>query len=665
MRGRAIWLTIWAMGESAAGTKQPSARVGEVLNQTYKLERLIGQGGMGAVFEASHARLPRHFAIKLLSAEVAEEASILDRFQREAEIASSLGHENITQVFDINRTEDGVPYMVLELLEGEDLSDFLDKNGRLGLPGTVGLLDQVASGLEAAHAKGIVHRDLKPQNLFLCRRQGRPDLVKILDFGISKITHSETHATRTGAILGTPNYMSPEQADGRPDDIDSRTDIFAMGAILYECLTGRRAFQGPTLMGTLYQICHGEPEPLPEIVTGVPEGVVAAIAHALAKAKDERTPTIGQLRDEMVAACPPEVVAALGQAGRRTPVTGVPVIAAPSVAGNPITGNPITGNPITGNPITGNPITGNPITGNPITGNPITGNPITGNPITGNPITGAKPITGNEATIMGPGLAEVRPATGGGATSRPVTGPALGTQPPGTAPASPGALPPGAPVVPTTMSAAASQVVPASVASQKKSRRSLMMVVGGLGVAALSGVAVFAVLGRGDHGTPPAPVAESEPGTDRAAVEPPAAPVAPATTEPAVEPAPTPPQPEAAVQPPQTPAVPMVEISLKVSPEGARIEVDGVQTDANPLRLPRSSEMHEVVISASGYRSETHKFRAVANGAMKFSLKKRSSHRDRPERSRDAVANKKPPDEKPPDKKPPDKTKTGLYETDL
>src|SRR5689334_9329504 len=188
------------MGVSAPG-------VGTVLGGTYRLERLLGRGGMGAVYEARHVRLPRRYAVKLLKLEFAHDRDVLDRFRREAEIASSLGHQNIAEVFDFNLSEDGQAYMVLELLEGEDLSNRLAQ-GPLKLGQMLAVLRQVASALEAAHSRGIVHRDLKPSNLFLCKRKGGDELVKVLDFGISKVLHTPNTATQTGAILGTPNYMS-------------------------------------------------------------------------------------------------------------------------------------------------------------------------------------------------------------------------------------------------------------------------------------------------------------------------------------------------------------------------------------------------------------------------------------------------------------------------
>jgi tRNA A-37 threonylcarbamoyl transferase component Bud32 len=276
--------------------------MGAVLGGTYKLERLIGEGGMGSVYEASHTRVPRKFAIKLLNPEVVGNKEVFERFRREAELTSSLGHENIVQVFDFNHTEDNIPYMVLELLQGEDLAHRIRSQGRLTLEQTMKLVDQMCGALEVAHANGIVHRDLKPQNIFLCKRGSRDDLVKILDFGISKVLHASSHGTKTGLIMGTPNYMSPEQAEGRVSDIDARTDLFAAATIIYECLTGKMVFDAPTPVGTIYQVCHGMPDPIRAFAPEVPETVERVLLHAMAKKRMDRYETIQAFRDDFMRA---------------------------------------------------------------------------------------------------------------------------------------------------------------------------------------------------------------------------------------------------------------------------------------------------------------------------------------------------------------------------
>jgi serine/threonine-protein kinase len=274
---------------------------GTVLNGTYRLDRRIGEGGMGVVFEATHQRLPRRLAVKVLSVAGAQQREAFERFRREAEIASSLGHDHIVQVFDFNYSEEGFPYLVMELLEGEDLTARIAREGRLSPAQTARILEEIVSALTAAHGRGIVHRDLKPPNIFLARK-GAVDFVKILDFGVSKVLHAPK-GTVVGTIFGTPNYMAPEQAEGRQPEIDQRTDIFALGAILYECLTGRRAFDAADPLGTLYQVCHTEPEPVRKYAPDTPEAIQAVITRALAKRREERYATAAELCEAFVVAC--------------------------------------------------------------------------------------------------------------------------------------------------------------------------------------------------------------------------------------------------------------------------------------------------------------------------------------------------------------------------
>ncbi|MCC6994833.1 MAG: serine/threonine protein kinase, partial [Deltaproteobacteria bacterium] len=313
--------------------------LGTVIGGMYRLERLLGEGGMGSVYEAQHLRLPRRFAVKLLNQEVLGNKNAFERFQREAEIASALGDPHIVQVFDFNHTADGLPYMVLELLEGEDLWTRLQR-GRLTLAETATFLEQVASALTVAHRNGIVHRDLNPRNVYLCRVAGRDDFVKVLDFGISKVLDPQHTATVTGAIMGTPNYMSPEQAQGKQSEIDHRTDIFALGAMLYECLSQRRAFEAPTLVGALYQVCHGEPEPLTSLVPGLPPAVAEVIGLAMAKRKEDRPHSVKELYDDFMLACGGGQARAASMSGAVVPES--PDDAPTMVAGMPAMGVPLT-----------------------------------------------------------------------------------------------------------------------------------------------------------------------------------------------------------------------------------------------------------------------------------------------------------------------------------
>ncbi len=268
--------------------------MGSVIADTYTIEGLLGRGGMGAVFVASHLRLPgKRVAIKVLHPELVDD-EIFARFQREAEIASRLGHPNIVTVLDFNITPEGVPYLVLELLEGHTLADRIAE-GPMPLGEIVPIVRQLGSALAAAHAEGIVHRDLKPQNIFLVPTNvggDEVDAAKILDFGISKIRGSMTVQTQAQALLGTPQYMAPEQAKGANDDIDQRTDLFALGVIVYEMLCGAPAFAGTSVAEVVFKVVY---EPAPALALrapGTPPAVIAAVEKAMQKAVGDRFATV-------------------------------------------------------------------------------------------------------------------------------------------------------------------------------------------------------------------------------------------------------------------------------------------------------------------------------------------------------------------------------------
>jgi serine/threonine-protein kinase len=268
--------------------------VGSVIAGTYKIEALLGRGGMGAVFLASHQRLAgKRVAIKILHTEL-EDGDIVARFKREAEIAARLNHPNIVGVIDYNVAPDGMPYLVLDYLEGEDLAQRLAR-GPLPLDQVMSILRQVGSALAAAHRASIVHRDLKPQNIFLVPTEidGRMvEIAKVLDFGISKIRGSQTVKTQDSALLGTPQYMAPEQAMGQHDRVDERTDVFALGAIAYEMLSGQPAFPGASIPEVVFKVVYEQPSPLAAQAPSAPPSVVAAVTRAMAKQSDERFATV-------------------------------------------------------------------------------------------------------------------------------------------------------------------------------------------------------------------------------------------------------------------------------------------------------------------------------------------------------------------------------------
>lgn len=280
--------------------ENPSGLNNKIIAETYRLIRQIGSGGMGTIYEAENIRVGRKFAIKLLKVDLAKNQEVFQRFKREAQIAGRLGHPNMVEVVDFNITKDGAPYIVMEKLDGEDLSQRLKRTGALSLAQTLSMLGEVVDALEAAHQAGVVHRDMKPENIFLCKHGRRDDLIKLLDFGISKIKTADKVLTQTNAVMGTPYYMSPEQAQGKTDEIDTRTDVFALGTIVYEMLSGLSPFQAPTVPTTLFKVCFEEPNPIETQVEGLPAGLPEVLRKALKKEKNERYSSVRAFFEDLV-----------------------------------------------------------------------------------------------------------------------------------------------------------------------------------------------------------------------------------------------------------------------------------------------------------------------------------------------------------------------------
>jgi len=274
-----------------------ASRVGEVVGEKYRLVRLLGEGGMGSVYEARHDVIGRRFAVKFLHAELASHPEILLRFRREAQAAGSLENENIAAVTDFGSSPDGAPYIVMEFLEGEDLAKTLARNGPLPVARAAHILIQVCRGLFAAHGRGIVHRDLKPENLLLQQRGDGGDLVKILDFGIAKLKSTEHRpeaATRTGITLGTPYYMPPEQARGQKE-LDERADIYALGVILFELLSGQKPHNGENYNAILYSILMGAAPRIEQFRPDLPPELAAVVHRAMAGEANQRYQSVSEL----------------------------------------------------------------------------------------------------------------------------------------------------------------------------------------------------------------------------------------------------------------------------------------------------------------------------------------------------------------------------------
>ena len=268
-------------------------RIGEIVGGKYRIARLLAKGGMGVVYEAQHTVVRRRFAIKLLRRDLAERRDILTRFQREAQAAGALENDNVAAAVDFGITDDGRAYIVMELLVGQSLGVLLDRSGRLPISRAADIVSQACRGAGAAHAIGIVHRDLKPDNLFVTRRDDGTDLIKILDFGVAKLQAADDSslATQTGMIVGTAAYMSPEQARGEKT-IDGKTDVYALGAILYELLSQRKPHPGDSQNAILHHIATHPAVPLESVQEGLPPALLEAVARALASVPASRMPSV-------------------------------------------------------------------------------------------------------------------------------------------------------------------------------------------------------------------------------------------------------------------------------------------------------------------------------------------------------------------------------------
>ncbi len=277
---------------SSPATSTSEVGPGTVIDETYRIERMLGQGGMGIVYEAQHLRVPRRVAIKLLRDQ--PDPSLLARFRQEAEVTSRLRHDGIVDVMDFNTLPSGASYIVMELLDGESLASRIGQ-GPMSVEDTLGIVRQIAAALHAAHCAGVVHRDMKPENVFLTKRERDGvlvDHVTLLDFGISKVHGSSVIRTNENVVLGTPRYMAPEQALGRNDDIDPRADQFALGVIAYEMLTGLPPFDSQNTTQVMFQIAYEKPVTLSTRRPDLPESVVAPIARAMSKQPADRFPDL-------------------------------------------------------------------------------------------------------------------------------------------------------------------------------------------------------------------------------------------------------------------------------------------------------------------------------------------------------------------------------------
>ena len=301
------------VGEEGSGSEHPHARswfgtapedadddlVGSVLSGTYRVTTVLGEGGMGRVYAAEHTRLSgKRFAIKVLHHDLVRQEHLQARFEREAEAMSLLHHRNIVGVYDVDRTEDGRPFMVCEFLEGRELGDYLDEVGKLTLDVALSIGRQLCRALSVAHDAGVTHRDMKPENVFLVGEDRRHPSVKLLDFGLARLEGPDADSlTQAGTIMGTPSYMAPEQAKG--SRVDGRADVYAVGAILYRALTGQRPYEREDARATLAAVLVEEPPRPRAIDPKISEDVEVVIQTAMAREPKDRYQTAEDLEDAL------------------------------------------------------------------------------------------------------------------------------------------------------------------------------------------------------------------------------------------------------------------------------------------------------------------------------------------------------------------------------
>jgi serine/threonine protein kinase len=291
-------------GEQSSPSGQPASGVIDIAD--YELVSMIGKGGMGTVYRAKHKELGTEFAVKMVHSEKVADSSALEKFEQEAKAATNLTHANLVAVYGHGKTEEGTPYLVMDLVEGTSLAETIAKEGFVEPSRAVDIFIQVCDGLIHAHMKGVIHRDLKPSNIILTKDENGAEMAKVFDFGIAKMLSSDTTGggakvkTATAQVFGTPFYMSPEQSLGLK--VDERADVYSLGCVMYEVLTGRPPFKGENPVQVLMKHVNEKPASFKKKFhdLGIPEGLEIIVMSALAKMPQRRYQSVEQLRQELL-----------------------------------------------------------------------------------------------------------------------------------------------------------------------------------------------------------------------------------------------------------------------------------------------------------------------------------------------------------------------------
>lgn len=271
-----------------------------LLDKRYRIIRLLGEGGMGSVHLAEHVGLNKRVAVKFLHLELAGQEDVVKRFEQEAKVAASIRHKNIIEVYDVGLSAEGDPFLVMEYLEGESLASLMKRSGPMDVGAACAVMEPTLLALQAANRQGIIHRDLKPENIFLAHQPDEPPVVKIIDFGLSKITTNspDISCTQTGSILGTPAYMSPEQARGAAN-LDQRTDLYSLGTMLFEMLTGALPYAGNNFTEFFAKLLTEDPRAPRDVYPGFPVEAEPILRKALRKNPDERFQSAAEMLEAL------------------------------------------------------------------------------------------------------------------------------------------------------------------------------------------------------------------------------------------------------------------------------------------------------------------------------------------------------------------------------